>query len=225
MHAWSMKLFIGYSSTSGNLHDLYYLWVSLLWPVAILCNCAFGCHSFLILVIKLSCKGVWAVSMWTFVWSSIFVRTRCDERVAGVKFMSRLVWHPSCDITMGAGPMVILVIGHDTGGCGAVPGCRRDCNYLCIWKYKEREQNTICCSGRGRLRLVCFIDFSAISFLGMMSSVYCICCTAQPSSVSDFQYDFYNFHSFPTFLLAGEKPPWTPGLSGRAWSQENIVYH
>ena len=100
-----------------------------------------------------------------------------------------------------------------------------DCNYLCIWKYKEREQNTICCSGRGRLRLVCFIDFSAISFLGGMSSEYCICCTAQPSPVSDFQYDFYNFHSFPTFLLAGEKPPWTPGLSGRAWSQENIVYH
>ena len=25
-----------------------------------------------------------------------------------------------CDITMGAGPMVILVIGHDTGGCGAM---------------------------------------------------------------------------------------------------------
>ena len=89
-----------------------------------------------------------------------------------------------------------------------------DCNYLCIWKYKEREQNTICCSGRGRLRLVCFIDFSAISFLGGMSSEYCICCTAQPSSVSDFQYDFYNFHSFPTFLLAGEKPPWTPGSAG-----------
>ena len=80
-----IRLFIGCSSVSGNLPDLYYLSVSLLWP-----SCAFGCHSFLILVIKLSCQGMWAVSMWTFVWSSIFVRMRCDERVAGVKFMSRL---------------------------------------------------------------------------------------------------------------------------------------
>ena len=224
MHAWSMKLFIGYSSVSGNVYDLYYLSVWLLWPVTILCNCAFDCHSFLILVIKLSCQGAWAVSMWTFVWSSIFVRARCDERV---RVSSSC--HVPCDIPHVTwqwvqGPwsywsLVMKLAGVEQWQAAG------DCNYLCIWKYKEREQNTICCSGRGRLRLVCFIDFSAISFLGMMSSVYCICCTAQPSSVSDFQYDFYNFHSFPTFLLAGEKPPWTPGLSGRAWSQENIVYH